>query len=135
MAQNATRPLKVTWAHAWRDIAIRLIDKGAILPAMIAAVVIIMVAKLEPAESKEVILEVVSRLASGELVGWIVVVFLIMMWQLHARLLRKQFSVELQRVGEQKSKAQRAASGQSLKSSNSKRVQGQKVTSGGRSQL
>lgn len=112
--------VEVTWAQAFRDITIRLIDKGAILPGTISAIVLLLVFRLESQDAKELLDQLLLGFMNYSLVGWSLALVVILFWQSHSRRLRKAHSYECARLGREKSKLQRQLAGVRLGSSDSR---------------
>jgi hypothetical protein len=112
----------VTWAQAARDITIRLIDKGAILPGFISAAMLLLLFKLDGAAAKELVFSILNNFINLNLAGWALSVVIVVTWQVQMKSARKNFSLEAARIGKEKSALQRQLSDVNLGSSDNKRL-------------
>lgn len=108
--------VKVTIAEAVRDISITAINRGQVLPIVLALIAIIIILKL-PITALE---NIVIRVFEGHLgyVSTILLIIVLLVWNWHAKRMRKQFSAELERVGREKSMLQNKTQKKQFKSSN-----------------
>lgn len=111
---------RFTWAQAFRDIVIRLIDKGAILPGTISAICLLIVWRLESHDAHDVFMGIITRFSDYSLVGWCLSLAVTLVWQAHIRRIRKTHSTECSRLGREKSQLQRRLSNVKLGSSDAK---------------
>ena len=81
-------------------------SKGQFPAAIIGLVVVIAVSRLPPEDLSRLAFSVKNDLVSGALVGYIAAFLTTTGWFFHARWQRKIISVEMQRIGKEKSKIQ-----------------------------
>lgn len=116
MGKGKRPPVKVGWAHAFRDIVITSINRGQILPLIISLLTLAIIFKLPPSALETV----VFRIFDGQ-VGYIspfLVVGIVVAWNFHCKKARKQFSEEFERIGVEKSELQRLLHNNNFESSN-----------------
>lgn len=113
-------PSTVTWAHATRDIVIRLIDKGAIIPGTVAAITLLLLWKLPEDAAKELVFKVYNNFVDLSIVGWILAAVVAIAWQAQTKSMRTEFSREAARIGKEKSDLQRQLAVIQLGSSDSR---------------
>jgi hypothetical protein len=111
----------VSWAQAFRDIVIASMNKGQLPLLAIAGVAALIIWRMPPADVSLLANEILSRLDRGDLTGWVLSGLLAGAWHFHARMMRKAFHREADRIGKEKSKLQNVAAGRKLPGSRSKR--------------
>lgn len=113
----SVRP-SVTWAQAFRDIFIKAIDKGIWLPFSILLFLGYLSYRL-PDEKVGILCEkIVDGLATGALMGWLLFIAAIIIGTYHARIMRRLYSKDMERVGKEKTMLQERILGNKLGSSN-----------------
>lgn len=111
---KAGNAIRVTWAHATRDVLNRAMSTGQLLPLCVFIILIMFVWRLPAQDLSTVIHEIVQGLENGSLIGWLCSIVLIILWAGHARLMRRSFSEEAERIGTEKTKLQQSNTSQSL---------------------
>lgn len=100
-----TKPA-VTWAQAFRDIIVRAMDRGQLLPVLFFLFVLALIFKMPESRVYDFSIIVVDGFKDLSLVGWILVVVVCILWAGHARSMRRKHSMEYQRIGGEKSRLQ-----------------------------
>ncbi|MGF1840978.1 hypothetical protein [Vibrio atlanticus] len=107
----------VTWAQAFRDIIIKAIDRGQLMPVLCFLVILALVFKMPEEQVYEFGMNILSGFKDWSLVGWFCTVVVISLWAGHAQVMRRKHSTEYKRMGQEKSKAQQDRAKIPLKSS------------------
>lgn len=110
----------VTWAQAFRDVVIASMNRGQLPILGIIGVVLVLIYRMPEQDVSVLVMEIVSSLKKGEGYAYILEGVTIGGWFLHAKLMRKVFSTEAERIGREKSHAQSKAAGTNFKSSEKK---------------
>ena len=76
-----------------------------------------MVWKMPSTDVSRLVFQIHEDLKAGYMVGYVVAILAVAGWFVHAKQLRKQFAVEIRRVGTERTKAQEARLGTKLRSS------------------
>ncbi|AXN32268.1 hypothetical protein DVV14_13740 [Vibrio coralliilyticus] len=97
----------VTWAQAFRDIINKSMDRGQLLPILFFLVVIFFIFRMPPEHVYQFGVDVLQGLKSWELVGWLGMAIVTVLWAGHARLMRRKHSAEYSRIGNEKSNLQK----------------------------
>lgn len=116
--QNHKNEHRMTWAQAFRDIVITAMNRGQFPILVVGAVIFVLIYRLNANQSFQLLKEFISKLEDFSILGWVLWVLTIGLWVVYAKKVRKNFSVEMSRVGREKSKAQEKASRRKLPSSN-----------------
>lgn len=111
----------VSWAQAFRDIIVVSMNKGQLPILAFAGVIALLVWRMPATDIPPLIDRILTRLESGELVGWLLTLLLVIGWYSHARWLRREYAEEFERIGKEKSRLQEGAAGRRLQSSQSGR--------------
>jgi hypothetical protein len=111
----------VSWAHAFRDIIITSMNKGQLPLLAFAGVIAVLVWRMPAADIPALIDRILTRLESGELLGWLLTLLLVIGWYTHARWLRREYAEEFERIGREKSRLQEGAAGRRLQGSQARR--------------
>jgi len=111
-AQKKSPP--IGWPQAVRDIVIASINKGQAPLLAVAAIVLLMIVKMSADQVNQLVHQVLLRFVDYSIVGWLLAATVAFCWWFHAQRTRKEFNLELARIGEQKSVAQQAAAGRTL---------------------
>ena len=82
------------------------------------AIIFVLIHRLDANQSFQLLKEFISKLEDFSIMGWLLWVLTIVLWVVYAKNVRKKFSLEMSRVGREKSKAQEKASHRKLPSSN-----------------
>ncbi|EEX3304652.1 hypothetical protein D1V28_000510 [Escherichia coli] len=105
---------QVTWAQAWRDVMIRAMSSGQLIPITISIILMIAAWRLPEVELSRLAFSIVDGFKDHALVGWAASLVLVLAWSAHARLMRRCFSTEAQRIGNEKTKYQQKQTNQVL---------------------
>ena len=84
----------------------------------VCAIVFVLVYRLDANKSFQLLKEFISKLEDFSILGWLLWILTIGLCVVYAKNVRKNFSMEMSRVGREKSKAQEKASRRKLPSSN-----------------
>lgn len=105
---------KITWAHATRDIVNRAMSTGQMLPLCVFVVLVILLARVPNEKIPDVIHDILVSLLNWNMLGWIFFVLALVAWAGHARIMRKDFSSEAERIGKEKTTLQQQKTSQPL---------------------
>lgn len=115
------RPPVTMW-QALRDVMIKAIDKGIWLPFFVCLIFGYLIYRLPDNRVGEIVEKIVDGFASGALLGWLLLIVAIILWSQHVKLIRRLYSKDMERVGKEKTELQQEIFGQTLGTSNRKRV-------------
>lgn len=110
----------VTWAQAVRDITVRAMDRGQLLPVGFFIAALLFIFKLPEDKVYPIMSEILSGFKSLALLGWLVAAIIAILWAGHARTMRRNHSAEYKRIGMEKSNLQHEQSKMQLTSSDNK---------------
>lgn len=96
----------VTWAQAFRDITIKAMDRGQLLPLLFFIVIVIFAWKMPNDKVYEIFIMLFEGFKDLSLVGWLGMILIAILWASHSRAMRRNYSVEYQRIGAEKSMMQ-----------------------------
>lgn len=116
---NRSTKSAVTWAQAFRDIIIRAMDRGQLLPVLLFLVVLALIWKMPESKVYDFGVVVIDGFKDLSLVGWGLVAIVCILWAGHARTMRRNHSTESQRIGGEKSRLQQEQIDTTLGSSDS----------------
>lgn len=108
---KTSRPYRVTWAQAFRDVTNKAMARGQLLPIALLFITLLLIYKLPNGEVATLLDKLLDMLNQGEMWAYVLLVIICIGWYKHAKMMRKQFSAEYKRIGQEKSKIQRLASG------------------------
>lgn len=109
----------VSWAQAFRDIIIKAMDRGQLLPVLLFLVLLAFIFKMSEENVYEFGVGIVNGFKDFSLFGWFVAAIVAILWAGHARQMRRNHSSEYQRIGREKSELQASSSSKiKLNSSN-----------------
>lgn len=97
---------KVTWAHCVRDVLNKAMSTGQMLPLCIFIIIVMLLWRLPSSEISGVIHDIVTGMTNGSLIGWGLLPCTLVLWAGHARLMRRTFSIEAERIGKEKTDLQ-----------------------------
>jgi len=121
MPKKPKRPtVKVTWAEAFRDIIIRSIDRGQLLPVSVFLLLVLIIWKLESDQLEALVEKVIDLLVMWDLVGWLLFFFLLLTGIIGGFIVRSLVRREQHRIGKEKSRLQNQLHKKQLKSSQRK---------------
>lgn len=110
----------MSWAQAVRDIVVTSMNRGQLPILGMIGVALLLIWKMPEANAAELVVSIVDGLKQGELVGYLMFVLSIAGWYFHAKWMRKLFSSETKRIGQEKSGLQSALTGEKFQSSDRK---------------
>lgn len=105
---------RFTWAQAWRDVMFKAIASGQIVPTSIAIVMMIAAWRMPEQDLSPLVNRILNGLENHSLIGWIAFAIALCVWCWHASWMRRGFSKEFQRMGNEKTKHQQARTAQPL---------------------
>jgi hypothetical protein len=108
----------MTWAQALRDMVVASINRGQLPVFGIFFVLLMLVWKMPGEDVSKLVFEIFALLRNGELFAYILAFLLGIGWFVHARIMRKVFSDEFERIGLEKSELQGKLAGKKFGSSN-----------------
>lgn len=111
---------KFTWAQAVRDMVTAAINKGQLPLFGLLFVIVCLILKMPANEVAELVFAIFDALKAGELVGYLIAIILGGCWYGHARVMRRQYSNEYERIGKEKTSLQSQVSGVTYSSSDRK---------------
>lgn len=104
-----------------RDVLIAAMNKGQ-LPTLILMFIGGVIAwRLPPEDLSKLVSRIVGRLEDWTLVGWLLFILALVGWYLHSRKMRREFTGEYDRIGNEKSRLQQQVAGKKLASSKTSR--------------
>jgi hypothetical protein len=106
MAKQSKSISKVTWAHAFRDIVIKAMDRGQLLPIFFFFSCLILVSKVPEEKAYDLAIIIVDGFKDASLLGWLGMIALAIFWAIHAQSMRRKHSAEYKRIGTEKSSLQ-----------------------------
>jgi hypothetical protein len=110
------------WAKAARDVFLKALDKGQVLPLAIALFFVIAALRLDPKNLYSILDKFTDAMIAGESNFTIAFFAVSIGWATHIRSVRKGHSQECDRLGKEKSDLQNQLSDFNLGSSNNYRV-------------
>ncbi len=114
---NKNQMVEVTWAQAFRDVIIKAINSGQLLPVSILLCILVLLFRMPGDKSFEVLMKLVEFMSAYKNWGWGLSILLVIGWASHTRSMRRCSSLEYKRIGIEKSELQRELSQIDLKSS------------------
>lgn len=97
----------VTWAQAFRDIIIKSMDRGQLLPVLGFLIILAIIFKMPEEKVFEFGMATLDGFKNLSLVGWLCTVLVCVLWAGHARAVRRKHSAEYLRIGSEKSQLQK----------------------------
>lgn len=107
----------VTWPQAARDITVSAINRGQLLLLGCVAIVMLLIWKMPGEDVTPLVREILQKLEQLHFIAYILLGITLAGWYAHAKVNRRNFSEELRRVGNEKSKLQALRAGNEFKSS------------------
>jgi len=96
----------MSWAQAFRDMVIAAINRGQLPIFGFFVLLLALIVKMPNEGVSKLVFEILGSLHHGELVGYILCIIIIFFWYAHVRIMRKSFSAEFKRIGQEKSSLQ-----------------------------
>jgi len=97
-----------------RDVMIQAINKGVVIPAALALVLIIIAVKVPGEDATEILKNLIAGMRSGSVIGYLLAGAAVGGWAAHAKRLRRELSEEMKRVGREKSELHNIIIGKNL---------------------
>ncbi|HEW9976689.1 hypothetical protein [Shewanella algae] len=97
---------KVTVAEAFRDVVIKAIDRGQLLPLIGGFCLVLLIWKMPEDKAYEFATNMAKGFQDLSLFGWLLAVFFAVSWSVHVRSIRRKHSEEYRRIGREKSELQ-----------------------------
>lgn len=104
-----TQTASVTWAQAFRDIIIKAMDKGQLLPILFFFILLGIIFRMPEDKVYDLGLKILAAFQNFSLVGWVLCCVVCILWAGHARIMRRAHSLEYRRIGTEKSRLQNQA--------------------------
>ncbi|MDV6316262.1 hypothetical protein [Idiomarina sp. HP20-50] len=104
-----------TWAWAIESILGKAMARGQLIPLAISVILIIAVIRMPQDELVTFVGEVLGSFRSGSYIGWGLFVIALLCWRRHVKVIRKESSQEMDRIGKEKNRAQEKLLGQHTK--------------------
>lgn len=101
-------PARVTVAQAFRDVLIKAMTTGQLVPITISIVLMIAAWRLPEGELAPLAYRILEGLMNHSLLGYGISVVVLIAWSWHASLMRRCFSQEARRIGNEKTQHQQA---------------------------
>lgn len=105
---RSPRPAPVTVAQAVRDVLIKAMTTGQLVPITISIVLMISAWRMPSEEVGKLANRILDGLVDHSLIGYILAVILVLAWAWHAAVMRRCFSAEARRIGNEKTQHQQA---------------------------
>lgn len=105
---RSPRPAPVTVAQAVRDVLIKAMTTGQLVPITISIVLMIAAWRMPSEEVGKLANRILDGLVDHSLIGYILAVILVLAWAWHAAVMRRCFSTEARRIGNEKTQHQQA---------------------------
>ncbi|EGT4441756.1 hypothetical protein AUM61_07985 [Cronobacter sakazakii] len=105
---RSPRPAPVTVAQAVRDVLIKAMTTGQLVPITISIVLMIAAWRMPSEEIGKLANRILDGLVDHSLIGYILAVILVLAWAWHAAVMRRCFSTEARRIGNEKTQHQQA---------------------------
>ncbi|WP_337264355.1 MULTISPECIES: hypothetical protein [unclassified Serratia (in: enterobacteria)] len=111
---RAVSGVKVTWAQATRDVLNRSMSTGQLLPICIFILLVIAFCRLPESELASILHDIIDGVKDGSLWGWGFSITVVGAWSYHAKVMRREFSLEADRIGMEKTRLQQEKTQHSL---------------------
>lgn len=111
---------KMSWAQAVRDMVVSSINKGQLPLFGIFFVFCLLILKMPAEDVSALVFELAKALNEGESIAYILLCITLVAWYAHAKFMRKAFSDEAARIGNEKSDLQSKMAGVKFGSSDKK---------------
>ncbi|WP_301253121.1 hypothetical protein [Erwinia sp. PsM31] len=101
-------PAKVTAAQAFRDVMIKAMTTGQLVPITISIVLMIAAWRMPSDEIGKLANRILDGFVDHSLLGYILAVIAVLAWAWHASVMRRCFALEAKRIGTEKTQHQQA---------------------------
>lgn len=98
----------MTVAQAVRDVLIKAMTTGQLVPITISIVLMISAWRMPSEEVGKLANRILDGLVDHSLIGYILAVIFVLAWAWHAAVMRRCFSSEARRIGNEKTQHQQA---------------------------
>lgn len=105
---------QISWAQACRDIGVASMNKGQFPLFVFAIIILSLIWKMPPDDVSKLVNSLIFMLQNGELVGYVLATFTTGGWFVHAKWQRRIISREIQRLSDERNKAQSNKVGEGL---------------------
>lgn len=100
---------KVGFYHMMRDIFVTAINKGQFVTALLGLILLVVFFRLPVNDLSNIVKDVIDNLKNGVLLGYLLFIFSLIGWYIHAKRSRTIATLEEKRIGNEKSKLQEKA--------------------------
>jgi hypothetical protein len=123
MADKKKKPQpSINWARAARDVFIKALDKGQLIPLAIALFFVIAAVRMDENHLYSILDKLTNAIIGGQINFAAGLIAALMAWSIHARSLRTNHSKECVRIGLEKSELQKQLSSLTFGSSDQRQV-------------
>lgn len=105
---RSSKPAPVTTAQAVRDVLIKAMTTGQLVPITISIVLMIAAWRMPAEEIGKIANRILDGFVDHSLIGYILAVIIVLGWAWHAAMMRRCFSSEARRIGMEKTHHQQA---------------------------
>ncbi len=113
-SKKNSKPGHVSVAQAVRDVLLRAMSTGQLVPLTIAGIIIIFLLRLEPSDLAVLVNRILDALIDYSIAGYVLALIIALAWAWHASVMRKCFSAEVARISREKTKHQQEKTSHSL---------------------
>lgn len=113
-SQRNGNQVKVTVAQAVRDVLLRAMSTGQLVPLAIVAFLIIYIMRIPEESLDKLANRVLDAMVDASIVGYVLFFLTVLAWAWHASVMRKCFSAEAKRIGKEKTEHQQRNTKHSL---------------------
>ncbi|MBI5770895.1 MAG: hypothetical protein HZA93_24165 [Verrucomicrobia bacterium] len=101
-----TTNIKVNFWGMVRDVCIHAMNRGQLIALALATILVLLVWKAPADQVIPIIQAILQRLRKGEGLGYILLIFCLLAWAVHARWQRSSIAGEMNRIGREKTRLQ-----------------------------
>lgn len=124
MASKRTITLKINFWAALRDVMTHAMDKGQFPLAVVGALLALAIIKMPPEHSTTLLHRILDGLKTIHGASYALNAVLLAGWYFHAKWQRGSISIEMNRIGREKTQLQEKQTGRKLVSDNPKTKRG-----------
>jgi len=106
------------WSRTARDVVVTAINKGQLPILGVCSVFMVILIRIPAQDLSGLLKDIFSKLAHGELIAYILLVIQSMAWFTHARIMRRNFTEETNRICKEKSELQNLLSSKEYRKRN-----------------
>jgi ABC-type dipeptide/oligopeptide/nickel transport system permease subunit len=96
----------MTWPESVRDMVIASMERGLLLPMLLFLLVIAVIIKMPAEAVSAFVADFFEKMAAGEMIFSVLFILSVGGWYSQARVMKKQFEREYERIGREKSELQ-----------------------------